>query len=655
MKRYFLILLLSCIAAMQATAQQAASRVTLDPQIPVAGRAVAITYDPAGGPLEGLEGISATIHMFNDYSWQSRDLRVRQQGGVCTVTYELPADCAFFALGFAVKDEYNRNAAYDNNDDQGFVYMVNNADGRYMPGTALAWGIFRKPSLGKGVYGYFSGFEISDEAAMMWIFKEAQTYGQNMPRFFESFMAGVRMADEEEFPQAVEEIVPQFLAMPGITEKSYLLVENLYRIQMKNTAKADSMERVILEKYPRGERARFIANRNATQNMTVASLEGFLAEFPLAEWQRQPEQANQEFLYYNTYRSLITGLMAEGMYDRACDYAGRMYFKALNETYRWNIEGQLKNPTLDFTPHYPVADAYIRQMIAKVGDGTMQGYDGVSSDRLAQMQLNARLSAHIRLLDRLGRYGEAIGFLQYVSPEERYSDPDLNEAYVNALEHTGTQKELKEFLEAAYRANAVTPGMLAKLEQAYVATNGSTEGYDAYLGSLKPSEELEEIRRQMLGHIIDVPYAAFSLENPDLNMVNSADWGDRVVILDFWGTWCYPCIKAFPGMQMAVDKYRDDPAVGFYFISTDDTVESVERFIGRNNYTFNWLYDLETGRNDKPGAVYRYFRELLDVSGVPCKVAVRGGRVRYVSIGYGGSPSRLADELSVLIEILKEL
>ncbi len=441
-------------------------------------------------------------------------------------------------------------------------------------------------------------------------------------------------------------------------EKSCIEVRDRYRFQLKDAAAADSVERIILAKYPHGEAARFIASQKAMQGLTAANtvekLEGFLKEFPLAEWQQHPELKNQEFLYYNTYRSLITALMGAKQYDRARAYATEMYFKALNETYRWNVEGLLKIPHFDFTDHYPVADAYIRQMIAKRHDGTMQGYENVSGDRLAQSQLDARLSAHIRLLARLGRYGEAKEFIGYVTPEKRYADPDLNEAYVEALKHAGTQAEAERFLEAAVHANAATPAMLERLERIYVAQKGSAEGYAAYLDGLKSAEGQEKIRREMLEHIIDIPYTAFSLETNDGRAVRSADWGNRVVILDFWGTWCYPCIKAFPGMQMAVDKFAADPGVGFYFVSTDDTVENVERFIAKNRYTFNWLYDLETAKNNKPGAVYKYFRELLGVSGVPCKVAVKDGRVRYVSIGYGGSPSQLADELSILIEILRE-
>ena len=44
---------------------------------------------------------------------------------------------------------------------------------------------------------------------------------------------------------------------------------------------------------------------------------------------------------------------------------------------------------------------------------------------------------------------------------------------------------------------------------------------------------------------------------------------------------------------------------------------------------------------------------MLNSSGIPLKVVLKDGVMRYVSEGYCGSPSKLADEISLIIEVLK--
>ena len=43
----------------------------------------------------------------------------------------------------------------------------------------------------------------------------------------------------------------------------------------------------------------------------------------------------------------------------------------------------------------------------------------------------------------------------------------------------------------------------------------------------------------------------------------------KVVVLDFWATWCEPCLKSLPNLQQAADRYKDQDQVRFLAVSVD--------------------------------------------------------------------------------------
>jgi thiol-disulfide isomerase/thioredoxin len=65
----------------------------------------------------------------------------------------------------------------------------------------------------------------------------------------------------------------------------------------------------------------------------------------------------------------------------------------------------------------------------------------------------------------------------------------------------------------------------------------------------------------------------FSVTDLSGRDVSSADLRGKVVLIDFWATWCQPCKKEMPGYQKLVDRYgsRGVAVIGFKFDTMADT------------------------------------------------------------------------------------
>lgn len=70
------------------------------------------------------------------------------------------------------------------------------------------------------------------------------------------------------------------------------------------------------------------------------------------------------------------------------------------------------------------------------------------------------------------------------------------------------------------------------------------------------------------------PAPIFALPNADGNVVHLSDFKGKIVYLDFWGTWCYPCIQEIPSALQLQEKYKDKPVV-FLYVALEYDEENV--------------------------------------------------------------------------------
>jgi tetratricopeptide (TPR) repeat protein len=200
--------------------------------------------------------------------------------------------------------------------------------------------------------------------------------------------------------------------------------------------------------------------------------------------------------------------------------------------------------------------------------------------------------------------------------------------FVDALAHGFTAGQVA--LEEQTRASA--------LEAASRVGSGPD---DLELAVANAAASVAEDRRLgILADPLDMPAPDFELTDTRGGTWRLSDLVGDVVVLNYWATWCGPCIAELPYFQELVDEYSEVEDVVFLAISTDADPGVVPPFLAANAYTFNTLMD--------DGSAARF-----GVTGVPASLLIgKNGRIEYRTSGFPG-PQRYLREMRVRIEALR--
>jgi len=123
----------------------------------------------------------------------------------------------------------------------------------------------------------------------------------------------------------------------------------------------------------------------------------------------------------------------------------------------------------------------------------------------------------------------------------------------------------------------------------------------------------------------------FTLMNLDGDFMTLSDLRGSVVVIDFWATWCSPCLKSFPNLHDVVERNKDQGVV-LLLVSLDKTAKRSRDYLVENGYaTDNVLWEsLEASREVK---------ELFGVVGIPRTFIIdREGFIQHT-----GHPGDLTD------------
>lgn len=109
-------------------------------------------------------------------------------------------------------------------------------------------------------------------------------------------------------------------------------------------------------------------------------------------------------------------------------------------------------------------------------------------------------------------------------------------------------------------------------------------------GILQPKTSIDETELQP---------AQFNMPLIDIdgNRTSLKNYEGKTIFLNFWATWCAPCIAEMPNIQKLYEQLQDDPDIVFVMLSLDEDPETARAFMERKEFTMPVYFLL--GR--KPG------------------------------------------------------
>jgi thiol-disulfide isomerase/thioredoxin len=117
----------------------------------------------------------------------------------------------------------------------------------------------------------------------------------------------------------------------------------------------------------------------------------------------------------------------------------------------------------------------------------------------------------------------------------------------------------------------------------------------------------------------------FSFKSRQGERVTRASLQGKAVLLDFWGSWCKPCVEATPGLAKIARKFSESPFVILGI--AQDKAEDWNRFIDKNK--MDWPQYLDERRE---------IAELFKIQGYPTYIILdTEGIIQARRMGYSGA------------------
>ncbi|WBL23011.1 redoxin domain-containing protein [Zunongwangia sp. HRR-M8] len=431
-------------------------------------------------------------------------------------------------------------------------------------------------------------------------------------------------------------------------DESKIKLTYKYYYGLNEPDKVDSLTKVVIKKFPKGLQARFAEYQNIfskdSLNDQIAAYDAWVKQFPPANYSFVDQDLYNIALYYLLEKSVNQDKteVTNAIKSRFLDHPSK-----INALY--NLAGLLNN-----NGKREEAIACIENSIR-----TAEKWENKSDipEQSKLMVLNRHRDAirfYAILLKESNKCQKAVDHFEKYKSRIDFIDSEVNSKYADCLEQLGDGNKAYEQIVALVKMNnEVAEANYPRFKRLFLETQGNLEDFRDFEKKMEKERDaalLEEVKIKMISE----KAPAFSLQKLDGAEISSSDLKDKILIVDFWATWCAPCKASFPAMQQVKNHYLKNDNIQFLFVNTmeSETLSAikpkVKKFVSSNNYNLDMYFDLKNQDNSYQMA------EDFDVHEIPYKFIIDGeGNIRYKIKGYEGNLEVERKKLIAMIDAVK--
>ncbi len=101
-----------------------------------------------------------------------------------------------------------------------------------------------------------------------------------------------------------------------------------------------------------------------------------------------------------------------------------------------------------------------------------------------------------------------------------------------------------------------------------------------WTGIIQADTELDTNHREQVDY--DMPLVTL-----DGEVTNLSEFRGQVIFLNYWATWCPPCIAEMPNIQKLYDQYKEVSGIKFVMVSLDEDPQKAKEFLENRDFTFH--------------------------------------------------------------------